>query len=94
MAQQQKPFIAGNWKMNKTIPEAVETVRRLREVLPGLEGARLVVIPPFTALSEVRKAIEGSPVELGAQDVFWEEKGAYTGEVSPLMLKDAGCAYV
>ena len=90
----EKPFIAGNWKMHKTIPEAVEIVKALKEESPQLTDAELVVIPPYTMLSEVKKVIEGSTVQLGAQNIFWEEKGAFTGEVSPPMLKDAGCQYV
>ncbi len=90
----EKPFLAGNWKMHKTIPEAVEMVKALKEESPQLTDAELVVIPPYTMLSEVKKVIEGSTIQLGAQNIFWEEKGAFTGEVSPLMLKDAGCQYV
>lgn len=90
----EKPFIAGNWKMHKTIPEAVEMVKALKEESPQLTDAELVVIPPYTMLSEVKKVIEGSTIQLGAQNIFWEEKGAFTGEVSPPMLKDAGCQYV
>jgi triosephosphate isomerase len=90
----EKPFIAGNWKMHKTIPEAVEMVKALKEASSELTEAELVVIPPYTMLTEVKKVIEGSSVQLGAQNLFWEEKGAFTGEVSPLMLKDAGCQYV
>lgn len=90
----EKPFIAGNWKMHKTIPEAVEMVKALKEESPQLTDAELVVIPPYTMLSEVKKVIEGSTVQLGAQNIFWEEKGAFTGEISPQMLKDAGCQYV
>jgi triosephosphate isomerase len=89
----EKPFIAGNWKMHKVIPEAVEMVKVLKEESPQLTDAELVVIPPYTMLSEVKKIIEGSTVQLGAQNLFWEEKGAFTGEISPLMLKDAGCQY-
>lgn len=80
--------------MHKTIPEAVEMVKALKEASPQLTDAELVVIPPYTMLSEVKKVIEGSTVQLGAQNIFWEEKGAFTGEVSPPMLKDAGCQYV
>ncbi len=80
--------------MHNTIPEAVEMVKALKKESPQLTDAELVVIPPFTALSEVNKIIEGSSIQLGAQNLFWEEKGAFTGEVSPPMLKDAGCQYV
>ncbi len=90
----EKPFLAGNWKMHKTIPEAVEMVKALKEESPQLTDAELVVIPPYTMLNEVKKVIEGSNIQLGAQNIFWEEKGAFTGEVSPPMLKDAGCQYV
>ncbi len=90
----EKPFLAGNWKMHKTIPEAVEMVKALKEESPQLMDAELVVIPPYTMLNEVKKVIEGSNIQLGAQNIFWEDKGAFTGEVSPPMLKDAGCQYV
>lgn len=89
-----KPFIAGNWKMYKTIPEAVELVKALKEASPELKEAEVAVIPPFPALSEVKKTIEGSLIRLGAQDLFWEKQGAFTGEVSAPMLKSAGCRHV
>jgi len=88
------PFIAGNWKMNKTVGEAVELVRQLKASLSGMEGVEVAVAPPFTALDAVRKESEGSVIRLVAQNLFWEEKGAFTGEISPLMLKDLGCQYV
>jgi triosephosphate isomerase len=90
----EKPFIAGNWKMYKTNPEAVETVQKLQEVSSGLEGAQFVVIPPFTALSEVCRELKGSAILVGAQNMHWEEQGAYTGEVAAPMLKDIGCTFV
>jgi triosephosphate isomerase len=90
----QKPFISGNWKMFKTVPEAVETVQKLHEASLGLEKAQFVVIPPFTALSEVSRALGGSPVKVGAQNMHWEEQGAFTGEVAAPMLKDVGCTFV
>lgn len=89
----QKPFIAGNWKMHKTIPEAVELVKVLKEASSEWAGAELVVIPPMTALSDVHKTIEGSQLKLGAQNMYWEDKGAFTGEASAPMIKDAGCQY-
>jgi len=87
------PLIVGNWKMNKTIPETVEFCRRLKGEMATLQGAgvEVAVSPPFTALSAASQALQGSTISVAAQDVFWEEKGAYTGEVSPSMLKDAGC---
>jgi triosephosphate isomerase len=88
------PFIAGNWKMNKTVGEALELVKALKLSLSGLEGIEVAVAPPFTALYAVRQELKGSSIQLAAQNLFWEEKGAFTGEVSPLMLKEVGCQYV
>ncbi len=88
------PFIAGNWKMNLTIPEAGRLAAAVVEASPGFPEATLVLAPPFTSLAEVRKVISGSAVALAAQNLFWEDKGAFTGEVSPAMLVDAGCRYV
>ncbi len=82
------PIIAGNWKMNKSVTEAVELVRALRESTAAVEKVEMVVCPPFTALMAVKEALAGSKIGLGAQNVYWEEKGAFTGEISPLMLKD------
>ena len=88
------PFIAGNWKMNKTAGEAVELVRQLKATLSGVKEVEVAVAPPFTALQAVQKELEGSSIRLAAQNLFWEEKGAYTGEISPPMLKELGCRYV
>lgn len=88
------PFIAGNWKMNKTVGEALDLVRQLKASISRIEGVEVAVAPPFTALYAVRKELEGSTIRLAAQNLFWEEKGAYTGEVSPPMLKEVGCHYV
>ncbi len=85
------PFIAGNWKMNKTVREALDLVRELKTALSGVKGVEVAVAPPFTALDAVRKELEGSSIRLAAQNLYWEEKGAFTGEVSPLMLKEVGC---
>src|SRR3989338_3217905 len=87
-------IIAGNWKMYKTIPEAIELVNGLKRELADIENTDIVVIPPYTALSEISYMIVGSNIELGAQDVYWENEGAFTGEVSPTMLKDVGVKYV
>jgi triosephosphate isomerase len=88
------PFIAGNWKMNKTVREAVDLVRGLKTATSGVKGVEVAVAPPFTALYAVRQELEGSPILLAAQNLYWEEKGAFTGEVSPPMLKEVGCHYV
>lgn len=86
--------IAGNWKMNKTIGEAIELVNGLKRELYNISDVDIVICTPFTALGEVSEIIRDSNIELGGQNLFWEEKGAYTGEVSSQMLKDAGCRYV
>ena len=88
------PFVAGNWKMNKTVREAVDLVRELKTSLSGARSAEVAVAPPFTALFAVHQEIEGSPIYLAAQNLYWEEKGAFTGEISPIMLKEVGCHYV
>ncbi|OQW34317.1 MAG: triose-phosphate isomerase [Nitrospira sp. SG-bin1] len=89
-------LIVGNWKMNKTASEAAIFIRELLTRLPGPSATvELVVAPPFTALESVRRALGASaPIQLGAQDMFWEDHGAYTGEISAPMLKDLGCRYV
>ena len=88
------PIFGGNWKMHKTVKEAVQTIEKLRGEITGLEETEVVVFPPFTALSAVGKKIEGTNIALGAQNMYGEEKGAYTGEISPPMLLDVGCEYV
>ncbi len=88
------PFIAGNWKMNKTVEESLDLVRQLKASLSGIEKVEVAVAPAFTALYAVKSALKDSPIRLAAQNLFWEEKGAYTGEISPVMLKDLGCDYV
>jgi triosephosphate isomerase (TIM) len=87
-------IIAGNWKMYKTIPEAAELAGKLNTSLAGITDREAVICPPFTVLSSVKKVMRTAKLSLGAQDMFWEEKGAYTGEISPWMLVDAGCKYV
>jgi len=87
------PIIAGNWKMHKTIAEATALVREMRRELQEIEGVEKVLCPPFTALSAVAELIRPTKIKLGAQDMHWEEQGAYTGAISPLMLKEL-CQYV
>ncbi|SCG83011.1 triosephosphate isomerase [Proteiniborus sp. DW1] len=86
------PIIAGNWKMNKTIDEAIQLVNDIKNNLK--EEVEVVVCVPFTALNEVKKIISGTKLKLGAQNMHWEESGAFTGEISPLMLKEIGVDYV
>jgi len=88
-----KPFIAGNWKMHKTIGEAVALAQELRAALEGVAGCDIAICPPFPALAAVREALAGSAIGLGAQNMHWEEQGAFTGEVSPLILVGL-CNYV
>jgi len=88
------PLIAGNWKMYKTVSEGVAFARELKEAVAGLDGVEVAVCPSFTALAAVAGELSGSAVAVGAQDVYWAEEGAFTGEISPAMLLDAGCRYV
>ena len=89
------PLIAGNWKMNGLVQEARDLAAALRKELGAHAGPpEILVCPPFLALAAVREALDGSPIRMGAQDVHWEAKGAFTGEVSPAMLKDVGCTAV
>ena len=89
-----KSFIAANWKMNKTIAETREFLRDIIPSVRDVADVDIVIAPPFTALSTAAEAMQGSNLQLAAQDIFWEEKGAYTGEISPAMLRDAGCRHV
>jgi triosephosphate isomerase len=89
-----RPFIAGNWKMHKTIQEAVDFARRLVNECAGLAGRRVVIAPPFTALHSVAQVLKGSGIHLSAQNLHDKPAGAYTGEVSAKMLADACCEYV
>jgi len=87
------PMIAGNWKMNTTISEAEQLVKKIRQGLAGTADVEKVICPPFISLAAVKELIEGSSIKLGAQNLYFEEKGAYTGEISPLMLADL-CEFV
>ena len=89
-----KSLIAGNWKMYKTGPEAEETAARLVELVGQEATVDVMIAPPFTALSQVARVLRSSPIALGAQNLHWEAEGAFTGEISPGMLKAAGCTYV
>jgi triosephosphate isomerase len=88
------PLIAGNWKMFKTIPETVDFCKRLKAEIGTLQGKKIeaAVAPPFTAIAAAAQALQGSPIRVASQDAFWAESGAYTGEISVRMLKDAGCS--
>lgn len=88
-------IIAGNWKMNNTVPESLKLLasieHHVKKELPGID---IVVIPPFTSLYSVGISLQGSFIKMGAQNLFWENNGAYTGEVAGPFLKDIGCKYV
>jgi len=88
------PFIAGNWKMFKTVHEAVVFVKELKSVVKDIGDVEIVVAPPFTAVHAVAEAARNSSIGVAAQDLFWEREGAFTGEVSAPMIKEAGAEYV
>ncbi len=88
------PMIVGNWKMNNSINESIRLVTELNELIADVDDVDVVVAPSFVALYSVSMALEDTTIKLCAQNCFWEENGAYTGEISPTMIADAGCEYV
>jgi triosephosphate isomerase len=89
-----KPIIAGNWKMHKTAGEGVTLVQELNALTNAVNDVEIVICPPFTALAAAASAVRGTNIGLGAQNMHWEDKGAFTGEIAPGMLKDIGCTHV
>jgi triosephosphate isomerase len=89
-----RPLIAGNWKMYKTVAEAVAYVKEFRSLVSDMHGLDIVLAVPFTALHPVADAARSSNVAVGAQDLYWEPQGAFTGEVSGPMIREAGGEYV
>jgi triosephosphate isomerase len=89
-----KPFIAANWKMNKTVRESIAFAKRLAEEFSESCDRDIVIAPPFTSLYPLHEILDRSPIGMAAQNMYWEEKGAYTGEISAEMIVDAGCEYV
>jgi triosephosphate isomerase len=87
------PFIAGNWKMFKTVQEAVLFVKELRSLVKDFTDVEIVVAPPFTAVHAVAEAVRNTNIVVAAQNLHWEREGAFTGEVSPGMIKEAGAEY-
>jgi len=87
------PFIAGNWKMFKTVPEAVVFTKELRIILKDVANVEIVIAPPFTAIHAVSEAARNTNIGVSAQDVYWEREGAFTGAVSAAMVREAGAAY-
>jgi triosephosphate isomerase len=94
MNPKRRPIIAGNWKMNKTSTEARDLVSKLIPLVSGVKDRDIVLATPFTSIPAVAETIKGTNMALSAQDLFWEEKGAFTGEISAEMLLDLGCKYV
>lgn len=88
------PLLAGNWKMHCTRQEAVALAEGIKAGVAGLSGREVLLGPPFTALEAVARVITGSPLLLGGQNLHWEPKGAFTGEVAASMLRDVGCTHV
>jgi triosephosphate isomerase len=89
-----RPLIAGNWKMFKTVHDTVAYIRELRDTLKSLPGVDVVVAPPFTALYAACDAARGTEIAVSAQNLHWEREGAFTGEVSAAMIREAGAEYV
>ncbi len=89
-----KPLVAGNWKMNGTLAEAKRLAQAVAKSLAGFKEVEILLLPPFTALSQVKEILQGTPLGLGAQDLYWEPQGAFTGEISAPLLQDAGCQAV
>jgi triosephosphate isomerase (TIM) len=88
------PFIAGNWKMYKTVQDAVVFVKELKIAVKDITDVEIVIAPPFTAVHAVAEAARNSNIGVAAQNVYWEREGAFTGEVAPAMVKEAGAEYV
>lgn len=89
-----KPFIAGNWKMNKTISEAKDLVGSLKEKVADIDNVEIGVCPPAIDLQAVKEKAADSNVKVGAQNMHWEKSGAYTGDISPVMIKELGLEYI
>jgi triosephosphate isomerase len=88
-----KKIVIANWKMRLSLAETIELARNMKDKFKGYDCGTVVVCPNFLSLLEVGKELKSSVINLGAQDVFWEDKGAYTGETSPIMLTEGGCRY-
>jgi len=88
------PFIAANWKMHKTIAETEEFISQFLPLVKGVKDVEILIAPTYTSLAAAARLLQGTNVKLGAQNLFWEDKGAYTGEISAPMLVDIGCTHV
>jgi triosephosphate isomerase len=94
MNPKRRPIIAGNWKMNKTTVEACDLVRKIAYAVVNVTDREVVIAPPFTAIYALQDAVRETNIHLAAQNMHWEDKGAFTGEISAEMLLDSGCKYV
>jgi len=94
MMKMRVPFVAANWKMFKTVQQAVSYVKELRVLVKDATGVEIVVAPPFTAISAAAEAARNTKLGIAGQDLYWEKEGAFTGEISAAMLKEAGAEYV
>lgn len=88
------PIVAGNWKMYKTVDQAVQLTQEILSSLNGIAGVEVAICPPFTALDAVARILKGTTIGLGAQNMHWEKEGAFTGEISAEMLLTIGCQYI
>ena len=88
-----RPLMAGNWKMYKTVTDTLHFIEQLKPLVQNSRPCDVVIAPPFTALSDACRAVQGSPISVSGQNLFWEKEGAYTGEISAQMLADLGCRY-
>jgi len=89
-----RAFIAANWKMNKTVSETVDFIEKFIPEVKDISDVDIVIAPPFTSLPKAAEKVKNTNIILASQNIFYEEKGAYTGEISPIMLTDLGCQYV
>ena len=92
--EMRKWIVAGNWKMHNTVAESITLAKAIKDGMGDLQGGDIVIAPPFTALFSVGEILKGSNISLAAQNMHHEDQGAFTGEISPGMLQDAGCSYV
>lgn len=89
-----KPYICGNWKLNKTISEALDFAKTIKAAVAAVKDVEIGIGAPFTCLYPLAQELRGTAVQVGAEDCYWEESGAFTGEVSPSLIKDTGCKFV
>lgn len=94
MTRQRQPIIAGNWKMNMTATQARDMIAKLIPLVDGVEGREIVIAPPFTSIPAISAAAAGTGISISGQNMHWEDKGPFTGEISAEMLLDLGCKYV